>query len=76
MYTDVDLLWPDVLLAKELYNGGAFTYMLKAGTNITNKWLCKHVLAITNKYYPTKLVLVLAKAVLWTVFDHEAKSLC
>jgi len=76
VYIDPEDVYADAICASKLALGGPIKYVLKEGLVISTTWLCKNVVPNIAKRYTHDQGLIrnLGLAMLWLVFDDEAKN--
>jgi hypothetical protein len=70
VYDDVELPYPDAKVAGLLCVGGACSYRIKEGANITDDWIRSHVVPRISSVYDADLAVILGKAILWLCFSE------
>ena len=74
-YADVLLPWPDVKAAASLCVGGPVKYKVKEGCGISDEWLVLHVAPGIASQFSNEVAAILAKPLLWAVFDPDVSSM-
>jgi len=74
-YTDITLPWPDVKVAAALSIGGPVKYKMKEGCGVSDEWLQQNVAPGIASQFNGPIAAVLAKPLLWAVYDPEVSSL-
>ena len=74
-YADVLLPWPDVKAAASLCVGGPVKYKVKEGCGISDEWLVLHVAPGIASQFGNEVAAILAKPLLWAVFDPDISSM-
>ena len=68
-YTDVQLLWPDVLAGSKLCQGGVAKYKLKEGIGITDHWLATEICPNIAGSFDNTVAAILAKPLVWACYE-------
>ena len=74
-YTDTQLLWPDVLVASKLCDGGVCIYKTKDGSGVTDEWLAREVCPACTGMFGAAVGAILAKSLLWACYDPAMMDL-
>jgi hypothetical protein len=73
-YADVTIPYVDAKVAAALCKGGACTYMIREGSQITDDWILDYVVPNMRQKFPRQVCIVLGRALLWRIFDESGDN--
>lgn len=74
-YADVTLPWPDLQITAVLCIGGPCKYVLRERCGLSDAWLVREVTPNIAAVYGNVIAGVLAKPLLWAIFDEEVSAI-